>query len=306
MALRFQAGPRAAQSQPSRGAMLAALYDTGEINGWREGMQAVTLALLGAWPGSAPLAPQPWGERPASPAMLSEATPRIGGRGADDQNLRYPGLGDVVLEVGCGDGGLLAALDAPGRTLLGLDLHPAALGRAQAGAAVRLVHVDAQQIPCADGSVGALLALDVFDQQGVDLAAALAESRRALAPDGVLILRVSAHPWLYGPHDAAFNSGRRYGRAELLAALADAGFHVRRVTYANSLLAPLLILQRLLQRWRVLSWNPAIYRAGWSNRLVAAALKTEAHWLRRRNLAFGLSLIVIAEKREGRKLKIEN
>jgi SAM-dependent methyltransferase len=208
--------------------------------------------------------------------------------------------------VGCGDGGLLAALDAPGRVLIGLDLHPEALGRTQPGTAVTLVQADAQRIPCADGSMDTVLALDVLDQQGVDLAVALSESHRVLAPGGVLLLRVSAHGWLYGPHDAAFNSGRRYGRTELLRALADAGFHVRRLTYANSLLAPLLILQRLLQRWRVLPWSPALYRAGWSNRLVAAALKTEARWLRRRNLGFGLSLVVIAEKKERRKLKIED
>jgi len=223
-----------------------------------------------------------------------------------------------VLEVGCGDGDLLAALVTNQFTqpLIGLDLRPPESpggGRQHSRKwnspghlpEVRLVQADTRRIPCADGSIGALLALDVFDQRGVMMAETLAESHRVLAPGGTLMLRISAHAWLYGPHDVAFNTGRRYGRAEMVEALTTAGFHLQRWTYANSLLAPLLVPQRLLQQWRLVPWQPSIYRARWSNRLVAAALDAEARWLRRRNLPFGLSLIVIAVKGREKKLKIE-
>ena len=38
---------------------------------------------------------------------------------------------------------------------------------------------------------------------------ALSEAYRVLQPGGLLVIRVSAHPALHGPHDVAFNTGRR-------------------------------------------------------------------------------------------------
>lgn len=248
--------------------------------GWRAGMATVTLAMLG------------------------------------DALSDIPG---PALEVGCGDGDLLAALATSqlNQPLIGLDLHlrlqePPGGGPdhsiyrnldghlPEVESSRQLIQADARRVPCADGSIGALLALDVFDQRGIELTDALAESYRVLAPGGMMMLRVSAHTGLYGPHDIAFNTGRRYGRTEMASALITAGFHVQRWTYANSLLAPLLVPQRLLQRWRVAPWRPSVYRAHWSNRLVAAALGAEARWLRRGNLPFGLSLIMIAVKKKTR------
>lgn len=240
------------------------LYDNAHTAGWRTGMEAVTLALLGDW--------------------LTD----------------LPG---PLLEVGCGDGGLLVTLATAhcGQPGIGLDLTPSALLNAQPNRSTfTFMQADARQIPSSDGAFGALLALDVFDQQGITLADALAESQRVLMPNGLLMIRVSAHNWLYGPHDIAFNTGRRYGCAETLGAVAATGFRIERWTYANSLLSPLLIPQRLLQRWLIIPWQPSIYRARWSNRLVAAALKMDACWLRQHDFAFGLSLIVVARKKAER------
>jgi len=257
---------------PGLGQLLHARDHGVHTVGWRAGMTAVTLAIL------------------------------------DDALSHIPG---PVLEVGCGDGDLLTTLatNYPDSPVFGLDLQPYRQeppGGDRQGSGkwhdqghlpeVGLIQANARRIPCADGSIGALLALDVFDQRGIEMTDALAESLRVLAPGGTLMLRVSAHEWLYGPHDAAFNTGRRYGRAEVVEALTAAGFHAQRWTYANGLLAPLLVPQRLLQRWRVAPWQPSVYRARWSNLLVAAALGAEARWLRQRNLPFGLSLIVIATK----------
>jgi hypothetical protein len=141
-----------------------------------------------------------------------------------------------------------------------------------------------------------VLALDVFDQQGVEMATALAESHRVLQPSGALLLRVSAHPWLYGAHDQAFHTGRRYTRRELIQMLNAQGFTLRRMTYANFLLGAPVAGLRLLQRWRLLSWKPGLYHSPEANRLIAAALALEAHLLRHIDLPVGLSLWAVAEK----------
>jgi hypothetical protein len=137
----------------------------------------------------------------------------------------------------------------------------------------------------------------VLDQMGVDIVTALGELRRLLYADGRLLLRVSAHSWLTGPHDRAFNTAHRYGAGELGDVLAYAGFAVERMTFANALLAPPLVAARLLQRWGFLPLAAEAYDDATFNRLFQAALKQEAAWLYDRNLPFGISLYALARKR---------
>lgn len=204
-----------------------------------------------------------------------------------------------VLEIGCGGGQLLADLQArwPQRTILGADLHPLALAYARRHArTVGLAQTALPDLPYADNTFALLLALDVFDQEGVELAAALAAGRRVLRPGGLLVLRVSAHPRLFGAHDRAFHTGRRYTWRELSHALASQGYTLRRVTYANFVLGAPVAGLRLLQRTQWVPWQPGLYSSPLANCVVAAALLLEAQWLCRANLPVGLSLWAIAEK----------
>lgn len=206
-----------------------------------------------------------------------------------------------ILELGCGAGDLLAELATHHLTkpILGADINPLALSYAS-----RLLQpptltlADLQQLPFAGASVGLVLALDAIDQSGVDPVAALCESWRVLQPQGLLLLRVSAHPWLRSAHDTAFNTGRRFTSAELNQMLCAVGFHPIRMTYANALLAPAIILVRLLQRWQILPFREEHYTAPLINRLLALVLQLEALWLQDHNLNFGVSLCVLAQKSE--------
>ncbi|MCC6169603.1 MAG: class I SAM-dependent methyltransferase [Caldilineaceae bacterium] len=240
--------------------MLPTLYEAVSSAGWSRGMRGVTQALL-AGP-----------TLPAGPA----------------------------LEIGCGGGQVLDILHArwPRRAVLGVDLHPLALVHARRTAPhARLAQATLHSLPYAADRFALVLALDVFDQEGVEMATALAESCRVLQPGGALLLRVSAHPWLYGAHDYAFHTGRRYTRRELARLLCDQGLTVRRITYANCLLGAPVAGLRLLQRWRLLPWGPGLYRSPTANRLLAAALALEARLLRHADLPVGLSLWALAEKK---------
>lgn len=244
---------------PPAAANLPHLFEGDMTDGWGRGMRAITHALLA----TTTLPPGP------------------------------------VLEVGCGGGQFLAELRArlAGRTVYGVDLHPLALAHAQrrvAGAPLAQATLDA--LPCPADCFALVVALDVFDQQGVDLAAALAAARRVLLPGGLLLLRVSAYPWLYGAHDIAFQTGRRYARRELAAALAGAGLTVERITHANAGLAAPVIVQRLAQRWGLLPWMPGLYGSGGLNDVAALVLQWEARRLRHGDLPLGLSLYALARK----------
>jgi SAM-dependent methyltransferase len=238
--------------------LLPLLYQMEEQGGWNRGMRAITLALLA--------------RRLAAGALL---------------------------EIGCGAGGFGAALHRahPQPPLFGVDLHPLALAHAQRkGAYLRLSQSDLHQLPFPAASFATVLALDAFDQTGVDIEVALAESWRVLQPQGLLVLRVSAYPWLTGAHDQAFGTGQRYARAALVARLEQSRFTLEQLTYANTLLALPIILVRLLQRWQWLPFTPAIYGESAQDLGLDWALHAEARWLARRSFPFGISLYVLARK----------
>ena len=242
------------------GKLLPALYELDRVNGWSIGMRAVTHALLA----QVALPPGP------------------------------------ILELGAGSGLFNAQLQRrfADRLVTGVDLHPLALAYARLAGPEppRLLRGDLQQLPLGATTVSAILALDTFDQLGVDVDRALAESWRVLQPGGLLLLRVSAHPWLEGAHDMAFNTGRRFRRSELVAALVARGFCVERVTYANALLSPPLVLLRLLERWGWLNLPETTLADSPANRLFAALLGLEARWLAYGNFGFGISLYTLATK----------
>jgi SAM-dependent methyltransferase len=211
--------------------------------------------------------------------------------------------GGPVLELGCGAGAFLAELRSrfPERLVLGSDVHPLAL--AQASQRVRpvlsMLAADVHRLPLPTGSCAAVVALDVLDQHGVHLPGALQEVGRVLSRDGVLLMRVSAFAWLYGPHDVAFGTGQRYTAGQLERTLTGAGLHVERVTYANSLLFVPGAMVRLLQK-SGLAAGVAGEMSGASpfSRLLSAVLAFETRWLRRRSFPAGLSLYAIARKVE--------
>ena len=127
---------------------------------------------------------------------------------------------------------------------------------------------------------------------------ALAESWRVLQPGGLILLRVRAHPWLEGEHDTVFNTGRRFQRSDLVTTLVAAGFCLSRVTYANALLSPPIVLLRLLERWGWRTLAKTSLADSPADRLFAAALGLEARWLAYGDFGFGISLYALATKQQ--------
>lgn len=154
-----------------------------------------------------------------------------------------------VLDAGCGTGGLLRRLAAvfPDRRFAGVDVAEGAVRRARRKApAAMLAVASITALPFPAASFGAVVSCDVLCHRRVDEAAALAELRRVLAPGGVLVLNLPAHRWLHSAHDRRVHNARRYGRAELGRLLEGAGFAPLAVGFWNSLLLPLMVVQRKL------------------------------------------------------------
>lgn len=142
-----------------------------------------------------------------------------------------------ALDVGCGPGGLLAALEAarPGTALAGVDLAPGMVREAARRVPrARLAVGDAESLPFAAGSFDLVLSTSTF-QWLPRLDAALAEVRRVLSPGGTFVLALFGEEtlselrssWTSSAPAAASGTHRFPSEQEVGAALRAAGLAVR-------------------------------------------------------------------------------
>jgi SAM-dependent methyltransferase len=204
-----------------------------------------------------------------------------------------------ILDVGCGTGAVLAFLETWG-TPFGIDREAEALAFCRERGHTCLAQGQAERLPFADGVFDLVVMADMLEHLPADVPA-VAEAARVLAPGGILLCTVPAHPFLYGEHDRALHHYRRYARTTLHALLARAGLRVLRITptYASILLPAVLArsLGKLRARLRpfVAAQSDAPPAPGPLNAALLGLHRVEAWWLRRHDLPFGLSLLAIAE-----------
>lgn len=209
-----------------------------------------------------------------------------------------------VLEVGCGTGGVLRALEraCPEGRVYGMDLFPEGFTYAQRRTSCPLLVGDVCRPPF--GPVFQLIGLfDVLEHLSDDLGV-LANLHSMLAPGGHLLLTVPAHPWLWSRFDEAAHHCRRYREAELHDKLKQSGFQVEYLTPFLALLVPLVWLAR---KWHV--WQGA--EKSTMEQVVARELRivpvvnNALKWLlsrelglikQRRRVPWGTSLLAVARK----------
>jgi SAM-dependent methyltransferase len=193
-----------------------------------------------------------------------------------------------VLDAGCGTGGFLTALRnrRSDLTRIGIEWAPAAAARAAAksGAAVASGSINA--LPFADASFDAAVS-------AVDPPAALAELQRVLRPGGHLILNLPAYQWLLSTHDRQVHNARRFTTHTVAALLRQAGFNRIHTSYWNSLLLPLMIVQR-----KILTCGNSVSDVAPFPPWLDVTLHAMTNFERNLPIAlpFGSSVLAIAEK----------
>jgi SAM-dependent methyltransferase len=162
------------------------------------------------------------------------------------KHLRQPSR-PRVLEIGCGTGFVLSALQAVGRfDLVGAEQHVAGLVWARRRLPdVEFVQLDACRLPY-EQAFDAIGAFDVIEHIPED-EAVMASVHRALRPNGLFILTVPQHAWLWSAADEQAHHQRRYSRADLRSKLERNGFKVR---FCSSFVFALLPLMYLARRRR--------------------------------------------------------
>jgi SAM-dependent methyltransferase len=153
-----------------------------------------------------------------------------------------------ILDAGCGSGRNMVELARYG-SVTGIELSEVAVAAARERGVGEVVAGSLSELPFADDSFDMAVCLDVIEHLDDDRGA-LRELRRVIAPGGVLLVTVPAYQWLWSSHDEVNQHRRRYRRSTLLEAAAAAGWHPERTTYFNSVLLPIAIVMRVLERMR--------------------------------------------------------
>lgn len=205
-----------------------------------------------------------------------------------------------ILDAGCGTGGTTTELRRFGE-VVGVDLAWAALEPARGRGLSDLACASIERLPFGAATFDVATSFEVVYHLGVASdVSALQEIRRVLKPGGLFLLRVPAHDWLRGEHDRLVHTRHRYSRDEVSRKLADAGFEVERLSWANTVLFLPAVAKRLLERTNGHDPPAAAEPDLWQppapiNALLRSAIAVEALAIPRGlHLPFGLSLLAVA------------
>jgi SAM-dependent methyltransferase len=204
-----------------------------------------------------------------------------------------------LLDIGCGTGFNLEQVRALGvRDAVGLDLSAKALTFCRERGLANLVRGDAARPPFADRTFDIVLALDLIEHVEDDRAA-LSGLWRVLKPGGRLIVFTPAFQFLWSAQDRVSHHFRRYTARELKSKLITAGYTVDKLSYANTLLFPVVwggrALLRLSGRSDDVSSENELHPQ-WTNRMLAGVFAAERPLLRLMNFPFGVSLLAVAAR----------
>ena len=204
-----------------------------------------------------------------------------------------------VLDAGCGTGFNLLHFEKAGHSIFGFDYAREAVSAVHRRGFRRIARASITEIPYASDTFDLAYSFEVIDEVS-DSDRAIRELYRVLKPGGSLLLRLPAFDWLRSSHDADIGTLHRYTLGELEEKVRLAGFRVRRSTYANSLLFPVVVVRRFLKHLGIgggTDTKPLPPWLQWLDPIFRTVLGIEARligWNFR--LPFGLSAICYAEK----------
>jgi len=225
------------------------------------------------------------GMRSISLGLLAQVRGRLGMNG----RMR-------TLDAGCGTGNNLKHLTGSGPGL-GVDLSDEAL-RFCRSRGVAVARADLLALPFSGATFDCVTSFDVLYHRWVaDDDAAVREMARVLKPGGLLLARVPALKMLWGAHDEAVHSRHRYTRGELRRLLESSGLEVIRASYCNTLLFPVLLLRRTLDRATGRHGSDVGFLPAPFEHLFRALLEAEAAIVRHLSFPFGASVVAVARKR---------
>jgi SAM-dependent methyltransferase len=201
-----------------------------------------------------------------------------------------------ILEIGCGTGHNLVMLAQFGE-VDAIEIDPAARAIASQRLGKPVGDAPLPELPGVPrGAYDLIAVLDVVEHIEDDVGA-LKAMRDCLAPGGKILIAVPAHQWMWSAHDVVNHHKRRYSKATLAKAIADAGLKPAKFGYFNSLLFPLAAAARIAGRLRGKDDSDDSPPPAPVNALFQAIFRFERHLVGRVPMPPGVSIITLASPR---------
>jgi SAM-dependent methyltransferase len=205
------------------------------------------------------------------------------------------------LEIGCGTGYVLSGVSKrfPCSTLHGSEIFTAGLNFAAARLpAANFMQMDARNIPFEEefDVIGAFDVLEhIEDDERV-----LAQVHAALKTQGLMLLTVPQHAWLWSASDEYACHVRRYSASDLHKKIETAGFQIVRSTSFVTTLLPAMMVSRFLHKKVVdgsFDATAELKIPYWLNLLFFKLIYAEIVLIKKRfDFSVGGSRLVVAKK----------
>ena len=206
-----------------------------------------------------------------------------------------------LLEVGCGTGYVLKGISIkfPYAKLLGSEIFVAGLSYAAARLpSAKFMQMDARNIPY-ENEFDVIGAIDVLEHIKED-EIVIKQLHTALKLNGLMLLTVPQHEWLWSSTDEYALHERRYSALDLHLKLEAAGFKIIRSTSFITILLPAMMISRFLQnKISNNEFDPSaeLKISPWINTFFSKLLCAELVLIKLGlNLPWGGSRLVVAKK----------
>lgn len=202
-----------------------------------------------------------------------------------------------ILDAGCGNGDNLEMLSKVGQ-LAAIERDENALAKAKKRCIGEVVKGELpDNLPATINKENDLIVLlDVLehiddDQESLSILSGLARN------SGTLLVTVPAYQFLWTVHDELHHHKRRYTTKELKKIIERNGWKVEYISYFNTFLFPLALIDRVRQKIFPSSNQHELNMPnGFINSLFEKIFSMESNFIGKFSLPFGLSIIVIAKK----------
>ncbi len=195
----------------------------------------------------------------------------------------------LLLDIGCGTGANLKAFSQSANSV-GVEFSKDALKLCRNRVDNHLVRCSAEKLPFKNSIFNSITILDVLEHLDKDVDS-MKEIRRVLKISGKAIISVPAHMFLWDEHDVLLHHKRRYSMKELECKLKKTGFYIKKISYWNFLLFPLVAVYKFLN-----NGTDTKKTNMYLNALLYSVLSIDNFLIKRMYLPIGVSIFCVAEK----------
>ena len=205
-----------------------------------------------------------------------------------------------ILDIGCGTGIVIKRMEKYGK-VVGIDMSDESLGFCKVRGIKSVIKADATNLPFDDNTFDLITALDVIEHiKNEDLV--ISEISRVLKNNGKVIATVPAFNFLWSDHDIVSHHFRRYSIGNIKHRFLKNNFTILKASYYNLILFPFIVIIRLLKKLfkKLIKYNKKetdiSYLPRPINQILIFILNMEAIILKKINLPFGVSIILVLQK----------